>query len=562
LNENENNKNREYPEIDKRIKDTYIKHSTAQKTKLYDMYTRFYRWATDRLQRDGIIAFITNRSFLYARGYDGFRKVVADEFSHIYIVDLGGGVNRNPQLSGPKHNVFAIKTGVAIGFMVRKKEAGELLCQIFYARRPEMELAVDKLRFLATTRFDEVLFQSIKPSKRNYWVNLADNDWDELLPAASKASKQLPGETGTIFRSFALGASTNRDEWAIDYSVDSLSQKLQFFIHIYAQPENAREFNTIIKWSRNLKRRYDQGLREEYNDNNIKKVLYRPYCKFYLYDSELYVDERGAARDFFVDDNIVVAFTNPGSEKPFITLVADEIPDLHLTGAGTGAQCLPLYRYDDRGQRVDNITDWALAQFRAHYAAAPRPDRSARPVRSEITKQDIFHYVYAVLHHPAYREKYRLNLKQEFPRIPFYDDFWQWAGWGRQLMDLHLHYETITPYPLESHELDPDTVRQAYKAKLRANLTLGTIELDTYTTLSGIPPQAWDYKLGNRSALEWILDRYKERTPRDPTIREKFNTYRFADYKEQVVDLIGRVTTVSVETMKIIEQMPAGEAEG
>lgn len=179
-----------------------------------------------------------------------------------------------------------------------------------------------------------------------------------------------------------------------------------------------------------------------------------------------------------------------------------------------------------------------------------------------ITKENIFHYVYAVLHHPAYREKYKLNLKREFPRIPFYDDFWQWADWGRQLMALHLHYETADPYPLERTDQDPSETRRAYKARLKAVKDKGLIELDTLTTLAGIPPEAWQYRLGNRSALEWILDRYKERKPRDPTIREKFNTYRFADYKEQVIDLLQRVCTVSVETMKIIGQMPGESAGG
>jgi predicted helicase len=258
-----------------------------------------------------------------------------------------------------------------------------------------------------------------------------------------------------------------------------------------------------------------------------------------------------------VTDNLIICFSGTSSSKPFQCLATNNVPSLDYLEK---TQCLPLYRYDDRGNRVDNITDWVLAQFRAQYAASQTSE--VLETSEVLTKRDIFHYVYAVLHHPAYREKYRLNLKREFPRIPFYDDFWQWAEWGQQLMALHLHYETIEPFPLARHENDPDTIRKAYKAKLKADKKAGIIELDTLTSLSGIPPQAWQYKLGNRSALEWILDRYKERKPRDPTIRAKFNTYRFIDYKEQVVDLLGRVTAVSVETMKIIGQMPVGELEG
>ncbi len=160
--------------------------------------------------------------------------------------------------------------------------------------------------------------------------------------------------------------------------------------------------------------------------------------------------------------------------------------------------------------------------------------------------------MYAVLHNPAYRKKYELNLKREFPRIPFYEDFKQWAAWGKTLMDLHINYETVEPYNLK--EITTDT-KENPKAKLKADKESGTIILDENTTLTGIPKEAWTYKLGNRSALEWILDQYKESKPKDPTIAEKFNTYKFADYKTQVIDLLKRVCTVSVETMKIIEQM-------
>ena len=268
-------------------------------------------------------------------------------------------------------------------------------------------------------------------------------------------------------------------------------------------------------------------------------------------------------------------------------LAAEGITDLnYLSPAAAGTKLFPLYRYDEACNRTDNITDWALKQFRQHYetsvtlpkatggSAEPGVQRRSKPLalhslRSDsglrrndetITKEAIFHYCYAVLHDPLYREKYALNLKREFPRIPFYPDFRQWAAWGEALMKLHIGYEAVEPFKLRRSDLPDEKSRAASlppKALLRADKNAGCITLDSETTLRGIPPAAWDYKLGNRCALEWVLDQYKEKKPKDPTIREKFDTYRFADYKEKVIDLLMRITTVSVETERITQAMKA-----
>jgi predicted helicase len=174
-----------------------------------------------------------------------------------------------------------------------------------------------------------------------------------------------------------------------------------------------------------------------------------------------------------------------------------------------------------------------------------------------ISKTDIFHYVYAVLHNPNYRQKYEQNLKREFPRIPLYADFWKYADAGKKLMDLHLNYENIEHRELKrddkANRLETLAPRPKLSPKLKANKELGEIYIDEQTTLTGVPPLAWEYKLGNRSALEWILDQYKERKPSDPTILEKFNTYHFADYKESVIELLQKVCEVSVQTMQIVK---------
>ena len=256
-----------------------------------------------------------------------------------------------------------------------------------------------------------------------------------------------------------------------------------------------------------------------------------------------------------------------GFDEPFLSLVVNKIQHYCFSTSGAAPQALALYEYIIAEKRTNNITDWALQLFNAHYRqnepASPVCYAGSSELRAEflldippantITKEAIFQYVYAVLHHPAYRAKYSLNLKREFPRIPLYDNFHQWAAWGKKLMDLHIHYETATPYPLERKEI---AAKEQPTAKLRAVKEEGIIQIDDNTELCNIPPSAWDYKLGNRSALEWMLDEYKEKQLPAPTIAGQFNTYHLHDYKEHVINLLQRVCTVSVETIKIINAMP------
>jgi predicted helicase len=541
-NENDNNKNRKYPAIDKRIKDTYIEESTAQKTKLYDMYSRFFRWATDRLGENGIIAFITNSSFIDARTFDGFRKVVAEEFSEIYIVDLGGNIRAGDKTG----NVFNIMVGVSITFLVKKVTGNSLqtACNIFYTHLPQFETVESKLSFLSQTRLEKLSFDHIIPDDKYNWVNISDNDFKYLLLLADKDTKiaKILTNDKSIFKLFSLGVSTNRDEWIIDYSLDNLCQKMLFFIDFYEnhQVRDDNEYNSRIKWSESLKKHRRKNSKELFDKERIIQIFYRPYTKFFCYNSDIFIDRIGSSREIFFgkSENQVIIYSF-GQRSTFSVLVTKYLfsLDIFLPNA---TQCLPLYRYDKEGNRIDNITDWGLQQFQNHYN-----DKN-------LTKLDIFHYTYAVLHHPEYRSKYELNLKREFPRIPFYDNFYQWVEWGSKLMELHINYETVAPYPLTridtNNNLKP-------KPKLKADREKNSINLDDITFLQDIPKIAWEYKLGNRSALEWILDQYKEKKPKDQTIAERFNTYRFADYKETVIDLLQRVCTVSVETMKIIEAM-------
>lgn len=565
-NENENNKNREYPQIDERIRATYIAKSAAHKTKLYDMYARFYRWASDRLTENGVIAFVSNRSFFDSRTFDGFRKVIAEEFNEVWIVDLGGDVRSNPKISGTKHNVFGIQTGVAITFLVKKGKSKE--CVVRYARRPEMETADEKLSVLSNEKLSSLHFEETHNAQDGKWLKSEQSDFDGFIPLAlRKLSGKIAGDTNSIFSLYSYGVISQRDQWVFDVDRKNLERKVQYYIDTFNSVQRSlprplpkdweKRIDYSIKWPQDARKYLERGDTLKKDEGAIVSAAYRPFSnRYYYYSKELNWSLCQIPSIFPIGlSNIAISFSDVGRRAEFMALAVDRPADLHFGASIDAYQQASRFRFGSDGTRIDNITDWSLEQFSRHYEKGKKPKRS-------ITKDAIFHYVYGVLHDPAYREKYALNLKREFPRIPFYADFWRWAEWGEKLMQLHIGYEKVEPWRFKRTDAKDEKSRKAGlapKVMLKVNKDAGNIQLDSETQLTGIPVEAWDYKLGNRSALEWILDQYKEKTPKDPTIREKFNTYKFADHKEKVIDLLMRVTRVSVETMKIIEAMRQGK---
>lgn len=550
-NENDENKNREYPAIDARIKQTYIAESTAQKTKLYDMYARFFRWASDRLDANGVLAFVTNRSFLDSRTFDGFRKTVAQEFAELRIVDLGGDVRLNPKLSGTRHNVFGIQTGVAISFFIKKSGRRDR-CRLYYSRRPELETADEKLSFLGQARLATLPSEELRPDSRSTWLNLTHNDFDDLVPVIDKDAKASTkaSREKAIFKLYGNGINTARDDWVTDYSEEKLASKVRFFLTEYARHSgSAGSLGTTIKWSRNLKSKLGRGQTEQFDAARIVRYAYRPFLPQFGYLSKLMIDELGQWASFDGPGNRSINFS---AGKAFSCLGSGLPTDFHFTG---DTKTVGLYRFVD-GQRHDNITDWALKKFTSHYKAGPGT-RLPEP-----TKEAIFHYVYAVLHDPSYREKYAVNLTRDFPRVPLYGstrpEFWRWASVGEALMGLHVTYERVAPTKLRRKDVPDRKARdagQSPKAVLKSDPATHRIVIDSETVLEGVPPEAWQYRLGNRSAIDWVLDQYKERKPKDKTVRAKFDTYRLSDHKELVIDLLARVTTVSVESVRLVESI-------
>lgn len=563
VNENDNNKNRKYEEIDKRVSQTYGKGSKATLLrKLNDPYVKAIRWASDRIGDEGIVAFVTNNSFVNEITFDGMRKCLQQDFDSIHILDLGGNVRKNPKLSGTTHNVFGIKVGVNINLFVKKNGTGQpKQAKIYYFRTDEFWRKEQKYDFLNEREYiGNIKWQDITPDSKYNWLTAGmDKSFDSFIPMGSKTEKNLKdSDSATIFKTFSLGVSTNRDSLVYDFDKQSLEKRVKQFgddynneVSRYIQKGKPKDIDTFVnyglfKWSRNLKRHLKNGDIFNFVESNIRAGLYRPFIRQWLYFSDIIVDELGANRRLFPDFNAETEnrsiCVNQTAEKPFACLSVNAIPNLVFCGGfGAATQCFPLFTYSEDGtNRQDNITDWALTQFQEHYKD------------NHISKQDIFHYIYAILHHPRYREKYAANLKRELPRIPFAPDFWEFAKAGKQLAELHVNYEKQTEYPLMW--LENKDAKVNYRVEI---MTLSKdktqIVYNDFLTLGGIPPEVFEYRLGNRSALDWIIDQYKVSTDKRSGIVNDPNS---VDDSQYIIRLIGKVVSVSLNTVKIVNSLP------
>ena len=566
VNENDNNKNRKYETVDQRIADTYTKDSKATlRNKLSDPYIKAIRWASDRIGEEGVVAFVTNNGFLDGIAFDGMRKRLEEDFDTIYILDLGGNVRKNPKLSGTTHNVFGIQIGVSINFFIKKADNTNSQTQIFYACVDEFWRKEDKYDHLNSKQhYQNVEWTRITPDKRNTWLTEGLHaEFDTFIPMGNKEMKAAKGTaTGVIFKTYSLGVSTNRDAWVYNFNRNVLTENISGMIQTY-NAEVARwgqrtdrnadldDFvvsdDEKIKWSRNLKRELKRNKIAEYAEHKVRNSLYRPFTKSNLFFDSIMNDEISRFTSIFPTpetekENRVICVSGISGNKPFQMLVIDVIPDLHFTG---DTQCFPFYIYDEDGtNRRENITDWALSQFRVHYQD------------DTITKWDIFHYNYGLLHHPDYREKYEANLKRDLPHIPFAPDFWGFAEAGARLADLHINYESQPEYDKLKFVQTPNTPLDWRVEKMKLSKDKTLLIYNDFLTLSGIPSKVFDYRLGTRSALEWIVDQYRVKTDKRSGIVNDPNRVEDPQY---IVRLIGKVITVSLETVEIVEKLPALE---
>jgi predicted helicase len=593
--ENDNNKNRKYPAVDGRIAATYAADSKATlRNKLSDPYVKAIRWASDRIGQEGIVALVTNSGFLDAIACDGMRKNLAEDFDAIYVLDLGGNVRRNPKLSGTTHNVFGIQVGVSINLLVRnrtgKSEKPDKPA-IYYAAVPTDWRREEKYRFLEDkASASNIEWKQIEPDAKHTWLREGlDDDFDAFMPLGTKLVKQMDvGGEGAIFKTYSLGVSTNRDSVVYDFNREALAKRVEQFCDDYnaelaryqskGKPANLDSFlqTDKVAWSSTLKNSLRSGAKAVFDAARIRPALYRPFTSRLLYYDHTLVDRPGQYSLVFPNqhtamENRVIVASDNGWRSPFSVLASCFTPDLHLCASTDAFQCFPFYTYAEDGSgRRENITDWALQEFQTRYDDP------------KISKWDIFHYVYAVLHHPQYRERYAANLRRELPRIPFVgaevtrliskpvakaakedkassrrllqdaEVFHDFAAAGKKLAELHIGYEQQPEFPLRRRE-NPHSPLNWRVEKMRLSKDKSSLTYNDFLTLDGIPPETFEYRLGNRSALDWVIDQYQVSTDKRSGITNDPNR---PDDPEYIVRLLGQVITVSLETVKVVEALP------
>ena len=567
VNENDNNKNRKYETIDKMLKETYSQDSKAtNKNALSDPYVKAILWASRRIKEEGVVAFVTNNGFLDGIAFDGMRKHLAQDFTKICHIDLKG----NARTSGERRrkeggNVFddQIRVGVGITFFIKKADVTTHQAEVWIYSIDDYLKAQEKQELLTNFgNYTNVPIEQVVIDAKHTWLTEGlETDFDTFIPMGTKEAKAEKGTAkGVIFKTYSRGINTSRDAWVYNFNRNILTENVAQMIATYNtevarwtqrtnRDVNADSFvvydDAKISWSEGLKRNLQSGKTADYSHENVRLSLYRPFTKSYLYFDRMLNERVYVFPSIFPTletetENRVICLTTLGSKKPFHCMVVQQLADVHLNG---DSQCFPFYTYNEDGtNRKENITDWALTRFRKHYDD------------DTISKWDIFHYIYGILHHPEYREKYQANLKRDLPHIPFAPDFWGFANAGAQLSDIHVNYESQPKYDKLKDIETPDAPIDWRVEKMKLSKDKTQLVYNDFLTIDGIPAETFDYRLGTRSALEWVIDQYRVKVDKRSGI---VNDPNRADEPRYIVDLIGRVISVSLKTVKIVNDLPA-----
>ncbi|WP_036925058.1 DEAD/DEAH box helicase [Acidipropionibacterium thoenii] len=575
---NDNNANLPYPTLDERIADTYAKRSSATlKNSLYDSYIRAFRWATDRLGDQGVVAFVTNNGWLDGNTADGIRKTFQAEFSDIWVYNLRGNQRTAGERSRQEGGkVFGSGSRAGVAVLVAAKNPRRTGCRIHYHGVPDYQSREEKLGDITDATLTTTAWATITPNTDGDWLNQRNPAFQAFMPIGLKDTRD---PTPRIFTLHSNGLKTNRDAWCYNFSHKAVEANMSRMVDEYnleattwtGDESKLTTDPTRISWSANLKSDALRGRTHQFKPERIYESLYRPFCHQNAYFDRSLNERVNQLESIFptpTHDTIGFYVVGPGSDKPFSLIATNRLPDLAMWGSSSG-QFFPRWTYeradssaqdalpapdetvDEWGyRRVDNITDQALKTYRDAFGA-------------QVSKDDIFSYVYAVLHSPQYRAAFAADLKRMLPRIPLAasrDDFERFVAAGRTLADLHIGYETVEPYPLTEHLGDDTTGPEAYrvqKMRWKDKTTKKTLIYNAHITLDDIPAVANEYMLGSRSALEWLIDRYQVKTDKASGIINDPNQWATEhDDPRYIIDLVKRVTRVSVDTVRVVDALP------
>lgn len=584
---NDNAQNQSYPTLESRIEETYVKTSEANLNKAaYDSYIKAFRWASDRLSKDGgIIGFVTNGSWLDSNGLDGFRKALEKEFSSIYVFNLRGNCRTQGELRRKEAgNVFGLgsRTPIAITILVRKTVFGNQKAKIYYHDIGDYLSREDKLRIVKTfgTIANPAMdWKVLEPNEHGDWLNHRNEAFKSFTPLDSE--KKFISSTKSFFTAYSLGIATNKDAFMYNSSRTSLRDNVKGMIEFY-NAERAKKslipnYTPLVQpdkivWTDMFLNSFDKNEEFRYNADALIVSRYRPFFKQnFSYQKELIQRTYQQPRLFPMGTNLpnlIICVSGVGQQKPFSVLISDTIADLQVVDK---AQCFPLYWYDestadiadlfnqaaeqdvmDRYIRRDGISDWILRECKQRYG-------------NKVTKEDIFYYVYGILHSPEYRTTFEADLKKMLPRLPLVDkpeEFMAFSQAGRRLADLHLNYESVEPYQGVNISIKSDNpnyeVQKMRFGKLDSKTAdKSVIFYNSQITISDIPAEAYDYQVNGKSALEWIMERYQVTTDAKSGIVNNPNDWSHEHGDEKYIfNLVLRIITVSIETMKIVNTLP------
>lgn len=595
---NDNNQNIEYPTLDKSIANTYAKYSKAVLQRgLYDSYIRAIRWASNRLNNAGVIGFISNGSFLDSNTTDGLRKCLAEEFSSIYVFHLRGNARTSgEQRRKEKDNVFGqgTRTPIAISILVKNPNAIEHGKIYFHdiGNYLTKEQKLEKITELVSIKgiTENNAWTVITPDKHNDWLNQRDDSFSEHISLGDKKSN----EKIVLFQNYSHGVATSRDNWVYSSSAMELVQNINQCLDFYnlevkryldsgltlSQEKIAGFLNndpTKISWSRAVRNSVLINKQQSIKHTDFRHSSYRPFFKQHLYFNDFLNETRGQTFKLFPNEkleNLAICLTGRGATKEFSALITNVLPDYEFISKG---QCFSLYLYETTSTQTENdlfsnkaqepelnrreaITNEGLAHFQKAYPS------------EKITKEDIFYYVYGLLHSEDYKTRYADNLTKELPRIPCVktaEDFWTFSKAGQALADLHINYETVAPYPVEYEEgklaiqmLNDEDYRvkemKFTKGKDGEKYDKTKVIYNSKITITGIPLEAYEYVVNGKPALEWVMERQAVTTHKDSGIVNDANDWAIETMgnAKYPLELFQRVITVSLETMKIVNALP------